>query len=209
MTSAPQSRNGGPEGRGRDETRARILIAARDCFSRHGFDRTTVKMIAAECGLTDAAIYYYFPSKRHVLEALWSVRPNRGVRGTPATEPLTPERLKQLNDAVIDFLTDNHQLMRLMIRSALDGDEVARALRSDNRATWRRALYEHLRTIATEDEASFTTELVMAYITGATMRGHMETGEAFGEIARSAEFREELHRACLELLDVSFASPAV
>jgi len=198
-----------PESRGKDETRIRILVAARDCFSRFGFERTTVKMIAAECGLTDAAIYYYFPSKRHVLEALWNVRPNRGIRGMPATAPLTEERLSDLNAAVMDFLADNHQIMRLMIRSAIDGDEVARALRDDNRANWRVILHEHFRTIASDDEATFATELVMSYITGATMRAHMELGDAFHEEARNAKFRAELNRDVLSLLDLPLPQQAV
>lgn len=204
----PESRRPG-ETRGKDETRARILVAARDCFSRFGFERTSVKMIAAECGLTDAAIYYYFPSKRHVLDALWNIRPNRGIRGLPAEEPLTSERLRALNDAAIDFLADNHQLMRLMIRSALDGDPVARALRDDNRANWRRSLHEHLRTVAPEPEAAFATEVIMSYVTGATMRGHMELGDDFSETARSPEFRAAIHAACLDLINVPLAEQAV
>ena len=99
-------------------------------------------------------------------------------------------------------------MMRLMIRSALDGDEVARALRNENRASWRRALHEHLSTIASEDDAAFATELVMAYVTGVTMRKHMEAGETFSDVARSEAFRDEVHRSCLELLNVSFAAPA-
>lgn len=204
--STSSSANGQSESRGKDETRARILMAARDCFSRHGFERTTVKMIAAHCGLTDAAIYYYFPSKRHVLEALWTIRPNRGVRGITVETPLTVNRFREINDAVLDFLADNHQTMRLMIRSTLDGDEVARALRSDNRAGWRRTLFEHFRTLASEDDASFLTELVMSYVTGASMRSHMELGDDFMDASRSGEFREEIHRACLELLDLPLAT---
>lgn len=209
MTTRPPEGARPSEARGKDETRARILVAARDCFSRFGFERTTVKMIAAECGLTDAAIYYYFPSKRHVLEALWNVRPNRGLRGIAPSAPLTEERLNDLNGAVMDFLADNHQMMRLMIRSAIDGDEVARALRDDNRANWRITLHEHFRTIVSEEEATFATELVMSYITGATMRAHMELGDGFHDEARNAEFRAEIDATVRELLDLPLAPQAV
>lgn len=196
----------GQDGRGRDETRARILLAARDCFSRHGFDRTTVKLIASECGLTDAAIYYYFPSKRHLLEALWTIRANRGIRDIPANEPLTPERLQSLNNAVLDFFADNHQIMRLIFRCALDGDEVARALRNETRANWRRSLHEHLGTVAVGDVVQSEAEVLMAYLTGATMRAHMDSGDDFEGLARSAEFREELLDGCLLLLNVPLAT---
>jgi AcrR family transcriptional regulator len=200
------SRPASHENRGRDETRARILIAARDCFSRTGFERTTVKNIAAACGLSDASIYYYFPSKRHLLEALWTVRPNRGIRGIPATTPLTADRLRALNDATLDFLADNHQLMRLTSRAALDGDEVARALRNDTRATWRDSLHRHLSTVAGGEAVSHTADLLMAYLTGATMKAHMELGDAFDEAARTEGFRAEIHQNCLLLTDLPLAT---
>jgi AcrR family transcriptional regulator len=192
------------DARGKDETRARILLAARNCFSRNGFERTSVKNIAAECGITDAAIYYYFPSKRHLLEALWTVRSNRGIRDIPADGPLTEQRLKALNNATLDFLADNHQLIRLSSRGALDGDEVARALRNDTRATWRNTLHQHLSTIVDHQMVPEVTDLIMSYVTGATMRTHMELGDEFEVAARTEEFRNRIHEACMVLAGLEF-----
>ncbi|WP_369294036.1 TetR family transcriptional regulator, partial [Tepidiforma sp.] len=45
---------GGTILRGSDRTRARILEAAMEAFARHGFDGTSVRSIAARCGLSDA-----------------------------------------------------------------------------------------------------------------------------------------------------------
>jgi AcrR family transcriptional regulator len=45
------------------ETRRRILAAARTCFSRDGYDKTTNKDIASVAGISAGALYHYFPSK--------------------------------------------------------------------------------------------------------------------------------------------------
>jgi AcrR family transcriptional regulator len=51
-------------------TRQQILDASLRLFSERGFARTTVRDIARQAGITDAAIYYHFDSKRELLEAL-------------------------------------------------------------------------------------------------------------------------------------------
>src|SRR3989337_1499841 len=51
-------------------TRQQILDASLRLFSERGFARTTVRDIARQAGITDAAIYYHFESKRELLEAL-------------------------------------------------------------------------------------------------------------------------------------------
>ena len=53
-----------------DSTRSRILRAALDLFSEHGYQRTSLRQIAERLRLTKAAILYHFPSKAHLLTAL-------------------------------------------------------------------------------------------------------------------------------------------
>lgn len=52
------------------ETRAKILEAALRLFEADGYQTSTVRDLAAEVGLTSAALYHYFPSKEGVLKAL-------------------------------------------------------------------------------------------------------------------------------------------
>jgi AcrR family transcriptional regulator len=52
------------------ETRARILLAARECFSRFGYAKTTNKDIATRAGITTGAIYHYFDSKQALFVAV-------------------------------------------------------------------------------------------------------------------------------------------
>jgi AcrR family transcriptional regulator len=53
-----------------EQTRQRVLDAARDLFGNHGYDGTSLQMIADEMGVAKAAVYYYFPTKAAILGAL-------------------------------------------------------------------------------------------------------------------------------------------
>ena len=63
MRSAPRKPLGRPKGSSSEETRARILAAARTAFSTTGYASTTNQQIAALADVTAAAIYQYFDSK--------------------------------------------------------------------------------------------------------------------------------------------------
>src|SRR5262249_11767150 len=51
-------------------TRARILDAARDLFSRRGYQRTSIQQIAERLGVVKTAVLYHFPAKVDILSAL-------------------------------------------------------------------------------------------------------------------------------------------
>ncbi|MEJ5260492.1 MAG: TetR/AcrR family transcriptional regulator [Anaerohalosphaeraceae bacterium] len=52
------------------QTRLRILTAAGNLFSRHGFCATTLEDILTAAGITKGAFYHYFKSKEDVCTAL-------------------------------------------------------------------------------------------------------------------------------------------
>ncbi|CAO5256564.1 Transcriptional regulator, TetR family [Frankia sp. AgKG'84/4] len=52
------------------DTRSRILAAAMSLFGEQGYAGTSVRDISERLGLTKAALYYYFPSKETILDAL-------------------------------------------------------------------------------------------------------------------------------------------
>lgn len=51
-------------------TRTRILKAACELFEQRGFAGTSIRDLAVRVGMTKAALYYHFPSKEEVLEAV-------------------------------------------------------------------------------------------------------------------------------------------
>jgi AcrR family transcriptional regulator len=52
-----------------ERTRQQILETAQRLFNEHGYDATSLQMIADEMGLTKAAVYYHFRAKSDILRA--------------------------------------------------------------------------------------------------------------------------------------------
>ncbi len=53
-----------------EATRKRILAAALDCFSRKGYDATSLADICTEAGVSKGAFYHHFPTKQAIFMAL-------------------------------------------------------------------------------------------------------------------------------------------
>jgi len=53
-----------------EKTRKTVLETARRLFTEHGFDATSLQLIADTMGVTKANVYYYFRTKIEILEAL-------------------------------------------------------------------------------------------------------------------------------------------
>jgi len=112
--------------RGRESTRLRILDAARELFARDGVDTTSVRSIAERCGLTDAAIYYYYPAKADILDALLVVP---GMGSLRPSEDGTASRAAFLN-RLVDFFcswAENADLLRLLLAGGLEGSPATMA----------------------------------------------------------------------------------
>jgi AcrR family transcriptional regulator len=109
-------------------TRKQILDASLRLFSEKGFARTSVRDIAQAAGITDAAIYYHFASKRDLFEALFE---ERGItsalseleHSTP-TQPLLPT-LTNIAVAALDIMQRNRDFMKVLYGEAVGEDAIA------------------------------------------------------------------------------------
>src|SRR3990172_4266948 len=109
-------------------TRKQILDASLRLFSERGFARTSVRDIAQAAGITDAAIYYHFASKRDLLEALFEERGilpalNRLEHGE-ITEP-PRDALVALSLFAFDLMESNRDFLKVVFVEALGEDPVA------------------------------------------------------------------------------------
>jgi TetR/AcrR family acrAB operon transcriptional repressor len=109
-------------------TRQQILDASLRLFSERGFARTTVRDIARQAGITDAAIYYHFESKRELLEALVEERgfltSLQNLEQVEAQLPLR-EMVLWMAAGAINLMDENRDFLRLVIMEGLGGDEAA------------------------------------------------------------------------------------
>ncbi|MET0912254.1 MAG: TetR/AcrR family transcriptional regulator, partial [Acidimicrobiales bacterium] len=67
LTTATTAATGGPRSRKGEETRARLVVAAKEVFEEHGFVEARISDIAKRAGLSShGAFYHYFDSKEQV-----------------------------------------------------------------------------------------------------------------------------------------------
>jgi AcrR family transcriptional regulator len=125
-------------------TRRRILEAARDCFSRDGFEAATTRDIAAAAGIAAGTLFNYFPAKEAVAmalvtEALGAAR--RQFERRPCGESLE-EDLFALIAAELRALLPHRGYLRPVLETALS--PLARAEASSDGESIR---VEHLEAV--------------------------------------------------------------
>jgi AcrR family transcriptional regulator len=119
-------------------TRSQILDCSLRLFSDRGYARTSVRDIAQAVGITDAAIYYHFASKRDLLRSLFE---ERGIiaalMGLEALEPaLDPEeQLQNVSLAALKVLSRNRDFIKVLLVEALAESEEGEAVEE-----WRAAV---------------------------------------------------------------------
>ena len=94
-----------------ERTRQQILETAERLFAEHGYDATSLQMIADEMGLTKAAVYYHFPAKVDIRHAILMPRVQQlgtlldeaaAIRGRRA-------RIEHLVDGFVDFFVESRR----------------------------------------------------------------------------------------------------
>lgn len=109
-------------------TRKQILDASLKLFSERGFARTSVRDIAQAAGITDAAIYYHFASKRELFEALIEERGFTQALDTLERAEITvgpEEAIPLIARNALSFIYSNRDLMKVLMVEAMAEDPVA------------------------------------------------------------------------------------
>ncbi|MCE7927465.1 MAG: TetR/AcrR family transcriptional regulator [Dehalococcoidia bacterium] len=176
--------------RGGDATRTRILEAAHELFATRGFDGTTVKDIGAKAGLTDAALYYHFRSKREILDAVWQIPESRMLGDVPSGEAMGPEVLEHLVDVMFDGAVARDGFLRLMARQVLARDRTAMALRSQTMTVWRQYMARHFETAFSAEESAAMADSLAMLIHGIYMNTQIDHGSGTADVIRDPAFRD-------------------
>ena len=126
--------------------RQEILDRAIEVFAKRGSDRTSLRAIAEEVGVTHAALKHYFGSLEELLVAVYRESEARGDEWEPVPPDVTPtELLRRWSDA-------NHEVQGLvqlyssLVASALEeGHPAAREFATDRFARVRAEIAERVR----------------------------------------------------------------
>ncbi|MDG6895729.1 nucleoid occlusion factor SlmA [Volucribacter amazonae] len=100
--------------------------------SERGMERITTARLAAEVGVSEAALYRYFPSKTKMFEALIdSIEINllSRINQSMKMQTNTMERVKDIMQMVLDFARKNPGVTRILTGHALMFEETALQLR--------------------------------------------------------------------------------
>jgi AcrR family transcriptional regulator len=95
-------------------TRKRIVDAALSLFAEHGYEGTSVRMIADEAGMSSGLLYSYFDGKQALLQAIFEESMADVRSSFTRAEAVPPsERLEQLIRGSFEILRGNLTFWRL------------------------------------------------------------------------------------------------
>lgn len=141
---APAAARTGPARLGRPGYDQRSVVdRAVDLFNRHGYDATSMGMLAAELGVSKSAIYHHVPSKEHLLRIALDRALGRleAVLDEASASDLAVEpRLRFVLRATVDALIDELPSVTLLLR--LRGNTEMQREALERRRTFDRAVAE-------------------------------------------------------------------
>lgn len=108
-----------------DQRKSQILKKATELFSKYGFEKMTIGRLAAECNITEPALYRYFPSKKRLYaEVLKALRMKINVEKlADQVERIddVEEALFAVGKAINHTYTSNPEISRLLLYCSLEG----------------------------------------------------------------------------------------
>ncbi|MDY3920305.1 MAG: TetR/AcrR family transcriptional regulator [Candidatus Limivivens sp.] len=100
------------------DNKEKILESALDLFYARGYDAVGVQEIAESAGVTKPTLYYYFGSKRGLLETLlekeYAVL-RRALENASWYEDEVPDLLYRVASAFIDYSVEHQKMYKLMM----------------------------------------------------------------------------------------------
>lgn len=125
---ARAKRLGRPTGASSEATRRRILDVARRHIGQHGYAKATLKDISNEAGLTSGAIYYYFKSKKELVNALITetnaLIVDRFEVAAQRADTLAAKLVSVLEETV-DITAETPDIARFSVSARADGPRYA------------------------------------------------------------------------------------
>jgi AcrR family transcriptional regulator len=185
------------EGSGPKSTRERILDAALDLFIEKGFDKTSLREIAEQLGVTKAALYYHFASKEDILMALHMRLHEFGIDALAQMGNREPTAAiwGELLEDLVDQMLANRKIFMLHERN----QAAFEALHREDHDAQHVDLAEQFRKVLSDPRVPARDRVRMAASFGAVMAGIVVAGDAFDDIS-SDEMSEILRSAVRDLL---------
>jgi AcrR family transcriptional regulator len=164
-----------------NSTRERILDVALDLFIEKGFDKTSLREIAEQLGVTKAALYYHFASKDDILMALHY---RLHEFGKEALDQLADQAVDlQLWSALLDDLINQMLTHRKIFLMHERNQAALEKLHREDHDAEHDDIQARFRRILTDPRVPLNDRFKMACSFGAVFGGIFMSGEAFHEVS--------------------------
>jgi AcrR family transcriptional regulator len=168
--TTPASRRTATRGRrpGGPDTRGEILDAARTSFAKRGFDRTTIRGVAADAGVDPALVHHYFGNKEDLFLVALEIPVDPRTLVPQVFDPGLDGVGERLLRTFLDLWDrpENNQALVALIRTAFVADEAAELLRNGIARVVLRAVIPRLRP---SGDAEVRAVLVASQLAGVIM----------------------------------------
>jgi len=118
-----------------EETRSKILHAARDLFIEHGYEEVTMRAIARVIDYTPTAIYHHFENKQALVSELciadFDQLARHFLKAASIADPV--ERIRSIGDAYLEFAVayPNHYRFMFMTKFPMEDVVTHKAVHDD------------------------------------------------------------------------------
>jgi AcrR family transcriptional regulator len=164
-------------------TRERILDVALDLFIEKGYDKTSLREIAAQLGFTKAALYYHFSSKEDILMALHQRLHEFGAEALTRMSAEEPSAALwgELLGEMVDYMLGNRKIFLLHERNQAAFEALHREMHDESHDD----LQAQFRRVLSDTRLPVRDRVRMATSFGAVMAGIFVSGDAFDDVPSS------------------------
>ncbi|MER8031994.1 TetR family transcriptional regulator [Streptomyces bauhiniae] len=148
------AKNDGPEAGTQsksEHTRALILETAMRLFQENGYDKTTMRAIAKEAGVSVGNAYYYFAGKEHLIQGFYdriAAEHQVAVRSVLETETALEDRLAGVLTAWLDIAEPYHEFAVQFFKNAADPDSPLSPFSAESEHAREQAISVHREVLA-------------------------------------------------------------
>ncbi|MYZ09647.1 TetR family transcriptional regulator [Streptomyces sp. SID2999] len=148
------AKNDGPEAGTQsksEHTRALILETAMRLFQENGYDKTTMRAIAKEAGVSVGNAYYYFAGKEHLIQGFYdriAAEHQVAARSVLETETALEDRLAGVLTAWLDIAEPYHEFAVQFFKNAADPDSPLSPFSAESEHAREQAISVHREVLA-------------------------------------------------------------
>lgn len=174
-------------------TRERILDAALDLFTEQGYDKTSLREVAEQVGISKAALYYHFASKEDILMALHLRLHQLGRHAfdSLAESPRDPVAWSAFLEDIVGHMLRDRKLFAMHERNRAALEAVHRKDHEADHADFE----ERFRTLLRDPKVPLQARVRISSCLGAVLGAMVLGGDNFSDVGT-----EQLRTAMLEVV---------